>query len=290
MKDLVGKKFKETQVPIQQLYGLYAMEQLIVKLSKDEIADHLIVKGGFLLATHLGVQNRVTRDLDFTVQGFYLNEDTLRDFIDVIEQRDEKDQSYFECKAIKITRENFDYEGYNLRLDYINDKTKIPIHIDLTSGEKLVSIHYQKPFQSIFTDETYQMSSYEIEQVLVDKLYTLLAYGSIDDTNSRMKDYYDLYLLTKVQSNLNFHKVNKGLQKMMQQRNLVVPNEQYQPIIESLMASPKQNQMWAQYCSKNIYAADLPFDEVMTQVRMFAQDLIKQQQLAYTKKQNDLEI
>lgn len=105
-----------------------------------------------------------------------------------------------------------------------------------------------------------------------------------------MKDYYDLYLLTKTASSLDLSKVNKGLQKMMKQRDLVVPSERYQPIIKSLIASPKQNQMWAQYCSKNIYAADLSFDEVMTQVRMFAQDLIKQQQLVYTKKQNDLEI
>lgn len=290
MKSLVGSKAKEANIPVQQMYGLYAMDQVALKLSRSELANHLIMKGGFLIVTDFGVDQRVTRDLDFSLSNLSLDKQQVDNIITILEERSPEESGYFIFKDVTETREEFEYNGYNVKLNYCNGSMVIPISIDITTGEDLESIHYQRSFVSIFTQQTYQLNSYATEQIITDKLYTLLAYGSIDDTNSRMKDYYDLYLLTKTASSLDLSKVNKGLQKMMKQRDLVVPSEQYQSIIESLMASPKQNQMWAQYCSKNIYAADLSFDEVMTQVLMFAQDLIKQQQLAYTKKQNNLEI
>lgn len=65
------------------------------------------------------------------------------------------------------------------------------------------------------------MAGYPIEQILTGKFYILLAYGEIDDTNLRMKDYYDLYLLTKTNKDIDLEKVNIGLGKIMRQRNLL---------------------------------------------------------------------
>lgn len=73
MKNLIHQKSKESKLPPQQLYGLYAMDQLLAQLSKTKYSNHLIVKGGFLLTTTYGLENRATGDIDFTVEGLELN-------------------------------------------------------------------------------------------------------------------------------------------------------------------------------------------------------------------------
>ncbi|HIZ52673.1 MAG TPA: nucleotidyl transferase AbiEii/AbiGii toxin family protein, partial [Candidatus Enterococcus avicola] len=77
MKNLISKKSKETGLPAQQLYGLYAMDQFVSEISETEYSDYLIIKGGFLLTTSYGLDNRATGDIDFTVRDIALNEDNI---------------------------------------------------------------------------------------------------------------------------------------------------------------------------------------------------------------------
>lgn len=273
MKNMVAKKSKESGLAMQQLYGLFAMERLILKLSRSSYADQLVVKGGFLLTTELGVSYRATRDLDFTVRNSALSLDMLEGMINVIKQKDNSSE-YFECNSINETRDNFEYNGYNIKFDYYNEDTKIPINVDFTTGEELVAIDEKKQFTSIFTHEKYALSSYSTEQIISDKFYTLLAYGAIDDTNSRMKDYYDLYLLTKINKGINFEKVMLGLDKTMKQRNNLIHSKDYNPIIDSLSQSGFQNDYWSIYTSDTPYAGKISFKEVMDQIKGLSNKLI----------------
>lgn len=276
MKSLVGKKAHETKTPIQQLYGVYAMDRLILKLSKTEFSNNLIVKGGFLLTTDLGVSMRTTRDLDFTLQNITLNEGTINELLNFIEDREENDNEYFEFKSIDETRGDFNYNGYNLKLIYHNGTTEIPINVDITSGEDIISVRRNKRFKSIFNDEEYMINSYPMEQVISDKFYALLAYGSVDDTNSRMKDYYDLYLLTRIVDNLDLDEINLSLDKTMNQRDNYIETDNYDEIIDYLSGSENQKDLWTRYASKSSYAEGLTFEEVMNQVRFFSNELVQQ--------------
>lgn len=217
MKNLIRQRSMETGLPPQQLYGLYAMDQLVAQLSETEYSDHLIIKGGFLLTTSYGLDNRATGDIDFTVRGLALNEKNIMQMLDSLPISNGK--RTFDFVGIKETREDFDYNGYELKLIFHNDGVKIPLNVDLTTGEDLIQMEYNKNVRSIFTDEEYSILGYPVEQILSDKFYTLLAYGEIDDSNSRMKDYYDLYLLTKTNDNINLEKVNVGLGKTMNQHS-----------------------------------------------------------------------
>lgn len=274
MKNLIVKKSKESKIPVQQMYGLYAMDRLILKLSETEFADNLIVKGGFLLTTDLGVSMRSTRDLDFTVKNFLLDENKINKLIDAIETKEENDNEYFEFKSISETRGDFDYNGYNLKLIYRNGNTKIPINVDITSGEDIIAVQDKKRFKSIFTDEVYMLCSYSLEQVISDKFYTLLAYGNVDDTNSRMKDYYDLYLLTKMNKALDLDKVVLGLGKTMNQRDNFIHANDYELIIDDLSHSDRQKELWSVFSGGTPYAENLTFEEVMGQIKFFSNKLI----------------
>lgn len=284
MKMLIKEKSKESKLPPQQLYGLYAMDRLILKLSDSIYSDDLIVKGGFLLTTNLGLDSRATRDMDFTVRNIDLSEEIISELIDVIENNAENSREYFKVKGLKNIRNDFEYDGYSLTIDYFNDGTKIPISVDFTTGERLVSINEREKFKSIFTNEEYSLSSYTVEQVVVDKFYTFLAYGSHDDTNSRMKDYYDLYLINKLDKNIDYPLINKGLDEIMRQRDTFVKTNQYAEIIDYLHNSDYQRELWESYSKRTIYVNDLSFDDVIDQIQSLSNKLIKERMLSKEKK------
>lgn len=278
MRSLVNKKSKESKLPPQQLYGLYAMDRLILKLSNSTYSNDLIVKGGFLLTTHLGINSRVTRDMDFTIKNIPLSEEVIDDFISVIESDDTNSPECFKVRKVMDIRSDFEYGGYSLMIDYFNGKTKVPITVDLTTGEDLISINEHQHFKSIFTDESYSLSSYTVEQVVVDKFYTLLAYGAYDDKNSRMKDYYDLYLINKLEQNLDYSLVNKGLDRTMKQRDTFIKNDQYNEITDYLHDSEMQKGLWKSYSKRTPYASELSFDSVMEEIKILSSKLINQRQ------------
>ena len=276
MRNLVREKSKKSKLPTQQLYGLYAMDRLILKLSDSVYSRLLIVKGGgFLLTTHLGINSRATRDIDFTVIDFKLSNEMISNLVSVIESNGENSNEYFKIKEIKKFHSNLGYDGYSLSIDYFNESTKKPISVDFTTGEKLISIAEHAKFKSIFTNEQYLLSSYMVEQIIVDKFYTLIAYGSYDDTNTRMKDYYDLYLIRKINTNINYSLINEGLDLIMYQRDTIVKKSQYIDIINYLHQSEYQRALWNLYSKKVPYAKDLFFDDVMNEIKILAKTLIE---------------
>jgi len=272
MKNLIRQKSQETGLPPQQLYGLYAMDQFLAQLSETKYSNHLIVKGGFLLTTSYGLENRATGDLDFTVRGLDLSEENIVEMLNSLPKLGGK--QIFDLVGMKETREDFNYNGYELKLVFNNDGVKIPLNVDLTTGEDLIPMEHNKQVQSIFTAEKYPILGYPIEQILTDKFYTLLAYGEIDDTNSRMKDYYDLYLLTKTNEDLDFGKINVGLEKTMNQRNVHIDTDKYDEIITYLEESDKQRDLWSRFEESKPYAEGIEFDEVMNQIHQFSDELI----------------
>lgn len=282
MKNLIQKKSKESDLAPQQLYGLYAMEQFVSQLSRTKYADYLIVKGGFLLTVTQGLENRATGDLDFTVNGFDLNKNNL---IQMINSLDTIDTLYrFELKGLKETREKFEYNGFELKLIYHHDGVKIPFNVDFTTGEDLIEPIQKKKVSSVFSDEEYSILSYSLEQILTDKFYTLLAYGAIDDSNSRMKDYYDLYLLSKVNPNVDLEKINTGLKKTMKQRENHIDIKDYGVIINYLKESDKQKELWSRYSDIMPYAKGITFDKITDQILSFSNQLIREKQLQNDKK------
>lgn len=271
MKNLIRLKSIESGLPPQQLYGLYAMDQLLGQLSRSDFSKNLIVKGGFLLTTVYGLENRATGDLDLTVKGFELDKKNLVKLVESLQSSDEK--TIFEIKDIKETRESFDYAGYEVKLIYHNENAKIPLNVDFTTGESLIPVQSFKKTHSLFSNEEYSIVGYSIEQIVTDKFYTLLAYGAVDDTNTRMKDYYDLYLLTKLEREINFDSVNIGLRLTMKQRNNFIDTERYSLIIEGLKKSNLQKELWLRFENTMPYAKGLKFEQVMDQILFFSNQL-----------------
>lgn len=275
MKHLVKSKARETGLPVQQLYGLFAMEQLLIKLNASPYKDHLILKGGYVLSTTLGLDKRSTRDLDTTIRNLSLDREKMQEIADFVTQTNQE-ISHFELIGIKETREAFEYNGYELKLHYINGKARFPISIDFTTGEDLIDVMESDMIPSLFdTSVQLRFPRYPLEQIIADKFYTMLAYGKEGDTNSRMKDLYDLYILSKSYDTIDYVKVAEAVKKTMNQKNNQISVEEYEPVIHFLHSSDQQQVTWANYQRLYPFARDIDFDEVIHSLKSVANKLSK---------------
>lgn len=275
MKNLIDKKAKETNLPKQQLYGLYGLEQFLLKLNDSTYKDHLILKGGYLLSSVYGLDNRVTRDLDTTMINSTLTKETLEEIADFVTSPNKNGEKHFELRGIKETREDFDYNGYELKLFFKNGRSKIPISIDFTTGEDLAAIEKGNKIPLIFEkNESLDFPSYSIEQIITDKFYTTIAYGKYDDTNSRMKDYYDIHLLSTIGEDIDYSLVNEGLSKTMNQRNEIISKNDFESIILSLGESENQKSLWEKYRSVTPFAKEIEFDDVIEKMLEVSDNII----------------
>lgn len=155
--------------------------------------------------------------MDFTVTNLEIKSKDFEDFISIIEVRN-NDESYFEVTNLKDTRIGNINKGCSLSIIYHNGKSKFPLSLDITSGESLLPVE-KTEIPLFFEEGSVTLYAYPIEQVLSDKLYTTLAYGKVDDTNSRAKDLYDIYFIF---NHVKFDplKVRESFEKTSMQRNI----------------------------------------------------------------------
>lgn len=263
MKNLIAKKYKETNIPIQQLYNLYATEQIVKKLSESKFKDHLILKGGYLLSMMYGLNERSTKDLDTTVQHLALNEKTIDEMITFIETPEEDGKQYFKFLNKRETRQEFIYNGYNLNFMYQNGKTKFKVDLDLTTGEDLLKIIPKNQTNLLFEEKTIDFPGYPIEQILVDKYYTMLAYGT---DGTRAKDYYDMYLIPNL-SKINYKDMHQMLKQTLNQRESDAKFYYGFKTIYEIENSEYQKNLWNKWSDKQPYAKNIPFETVVDAMR-----------------------
>lgn len=270
MKNKIREVSQETGLAPQQLYGLFGMEQLVKRLSETKYRDHFILKGGYLLASKYGLSQRATQDLDATIQNMALTREKVEEIVHELTMPDTSNQKYFSLLSIRETREDFQYNGYNIKLLFQNGQAKFPIDIDMTTGEELLAISEDETIPLMFEEGVIHFPAYPVEQILADKFYTMLAYGT---DGTRMKDYYDLYILPKFNESIDYEKVHEAVDRTLEQRNITVSVERYFGVAEEIEQSPFQQKLWNNWQKQLPYASNLSFQEMIVGLKQVTESI-----------------
>ena len=112
LKAKINSKAKELNVPPQIMFQNYMMECFLERLSKSEYADRFIIKGGVLISSIVGLNNRTTMDIDTTVRNIPLNEREITKIISYVCSVENDDDFFFSLDRVEPIREDDEYEGY----------------------------------------------------------------------------------------------------------------------------------------------------------------------------------
>jgi hypothetical protein len=254
IKNLAKSKDMSAQVVLQN----YMFERFLERISKSEYKNKFILKGGMLIAAIVGIDNRSTMDMDATLKGYPLNEDSLSKAINDICSIDVDDDVIFSYIKVESTREDDDYGGYRASIQSVYDTIITPMQIDITTGDAITPREILYRFKMIFDDNTIDIWAYNIETVLAEKYETILRRGEF---NTRLRDFYDIYILTKTQ-NFNKKLFNEAILKTSKHRGTTHIFENIEKRISVVENSKDLKKLWDKYKKNYSYAKDISFEDI----------------------------
>lgn len=193
IRNLAKEKDMSAQVVLQN----YMFERFLKRLSKSAYRDKFILKGGILIAALVGIDNRATMDMDTTIKNYPINVGSLTKAIKEICSVNVEDGVTFSFLDIETIRDDDAYGGYRVSIISEYDTIITPMQIDITTGDVITPKENLYLFKTIFEESIIEIWAYNIETVLAEKVETILRRGEL---NTRPRDFYDVYILTKTQS------------------------------------------------------------------------------------------
>lgn len=260
---------KQTNIPNKYIIQNFMFEALLKRISNSNYKDKFIIKGGLLLSSIFGVNLRSTMDLDTTIKGLPLNKSTITKVITEIINIDLKDNITFEIENIKDIREEDLYSGYNVNLKADFDGLKTNLMIDITTGDIITYKEVEFKYNTLFDNDTINIMTYNYETIIAEKFETIIS-RNID--NTRMKDYYDLYMFVNLKWNdINKETLRKAIINTSKNRETLSYIENANDYINLIEDDSELKLLWNNYQKNYEYAKDISFEDTIKSIKIISE-------------------
>ncbi len=266
LKAIIKNIAKDKHISAQLVMQNFMLERLLERISVSDYQQSFILKGGFLIAAMVGLDTRATMDMDATIKGWAVNEENVKKmFLDICEI-DLEDDVTFEFKKIGEIREGDEYTGYRVSLAANYPPMSVPLKLDITTGDKITPREIEYKFKLLLEDREISVLAYNLETVMAEKLETVVSRG---DQNTRPRDYYDVYILAKLQyKNIDIESLKAALNATSTKRGSTEVLHNYKNILEVVKNSDVMINQWKVYQKDFEYAQDISFNEVCDAVEL----------------------
>jgi len=185
---------RATKRPFQELLQYYAMERFLYRLSKSPHRARFVLKGALMLYVWDAPLARATKDLDFLGRLDNSLETLERVVREVCAADVEPDGMLFDPGTVKTERikEDADYEGVRVRFVGMLGKARVAMQIDVGFGDVVTPGAETITYPVLLDFPAAELSGYPRETVVAEKFQAMVY---LRTANSRMKDFYDLWLL-----------------------------------------------------------------------------------------------
>lgn len=216
LKAIIKNLAKEKHISAQLVMQNFMLERLLERISLSRYQQNFILKGGFLIAAMVGLDTRATMDMDATIKGLPVNELTIREMFEEICNIELNDDVTFVFRNIGEIREGDEYTGYRVSLSANYPPMSVPLKLDITTGDKITPREIEYQFKLLLEDRSISVLAYNLETIMAEKLETVISRGN---QNTRPRDYYDIYILAKLQySNIDSESLKEALDATAKKR------------------------------------------------------------------------
>lgn len=243
------------------LMRLYMMERFLERISASEYRDNFIIKGGILVTSLIGVALRSTMDIDTTIKNLNLSDEDIHRIVDEICVIDLQDDVKFQVKQLSRIMDEMDYPGIRVTLNAFLGNMPVPMKIDISTGDVITprEIHHQ--YKLLLEDRSILLWSYNLETLLSEKLQTVLARGLL---NTRMRDFYDLYELSKIYyDKIDIATLKSAFTATCAKRDTQNLFEDAPQVITKIQQDNNLMALWKSYQKKYIYAVNISYNDIM---------------------------
>ncbi len=259
LKAVIKNIAKEKKISAQLVLQNYMLERFLERVSLSRYRDNFIIKGGFLIASMVGLDSRATMDLDATIRGYPVNEQMIRSMIEEIIAINVEDDISFRLKSVGEIREGDEYTGYRAALSADYEKMAVPLKLDITTGDKITPKEIEYDYKLMLENRSINVLAYNLSTILAEKLETVISRG---DQNTRPRDYYDIYILTKLQAaNIDLLSLKAALDATAKKRGSEAIISEYRKILQTVKDSDVMRRHWNDYQKNFDYASEIEFED-----------------------------
>jgi len=264
-KAIINNMAKENNVAAQSVLQTYMLERLLERISISKYKDNFILKGGMLISAMLGIDSRTTMDMDTTIKGFPLTKDNITNIMDEICNIEIDDNVTLKINKVELIREDDDYGGYRITFEAkYNNEMPVIMKTDITTGDKITYKEIEYSFTLMLEDRKIQIWSYNVETIIAEKFEAIVKRGVL---STRIRDYYDVYMLINTQNKIIDKKTLKdAITLTAQHRGTSEIIKDWKKIVEKIANDSKMRQQWKRYQKDNFYAEEIEYNELINAI------------------------
>ena len=257
IKGAIRNISKKTGVNPNSLLQMCLFEGILEKLSKSKYSENFILKGGLLISSLIGVDMRSTMDMDTTLKGIPLNEESISNILnEILAIEIDADIEYKLIKLSPIRQEDV-YEDFCASISCIFGKINATLNIDITTGDVITPREMNYSYSRILEEGTIPIMTYTIETILAEKFETI---SSRNITTTRARDFYDLYMIYSIyKDKIDKDILRKAIERTSKYRGSFETALQYKEIVELFRESETPKELWKKYTQNNPYSKDVDF-------------------------------
>lgn len=264
---------KKTNIPNKYLIQNFMFEALLKRISKSKYKDKFIIKGGLLFSSIFGVNLRSTMDLDTTIKGLPLDRETITKVISEIISIDVDDNVKLDIENIKDIREEELYSGFEVNLKAEFDGLKTNLMIDITTGDVITYKEVEFKYNTLFDNETINIMTYNYETIIAEKFESIIS-RNVD--NTRMKDYYDLYMFVNLKWNdINTKTLRKAIINTSKAHETLDYIDNASKYIALISDDSRLKALWNSYQNNYEYAKDIEFEDIINAIKVISEIVVQ---------------
>lgn len=238
----------------------YMMERFLERCATSEYRNHFILKGGMFVASYVGLDTRATMDIDTTVKAIPLTIEAAAKAIRAIIEIPLEDGVSFQIASVREIMADHEYAGFRFMLDGYLGRMKQPIKIDISTGDVITPAAIEYSYPLMFEERSISILSYNLETVLSEKMETILSRA---DANTRMRDYYDIYvLLNEKRNTIRSEILRAAFEATCRKRNTLKLIAQASGILNAVKDGEVLKRQWENYRKSSYYVGQLEWKEV----------------------------
>ena len=235
---------RERREDFQLILTRYGLERLLYRLGSSEYAGRFVLKGAMLFAFWTEEIYRPTKDLDLLGCGDGSADELKDQFQQIYQIAVQPDGIAYHHDSIQVEniREDQEYQGQRVKLRGMLGQAQINLQIDVGFGDVITPEAREIEYPTLLDLPPPRIRAYPKETVVAEKLQAMVAFGMV---NSRMKDFYDLWMMSR-QFPFEGETLIRAIQATFERRKTPIPKET--PLVFSPEFSQdrkKATQWWA---------------------------------------------
>lgn len=265
---------KAEQTEFGLMLTRFALERLLYRLSISRHREQFLLKGALLFDLWFDEPHRPTRDADFLAFGSPDLSAMAAIFREIC-ALEVKDGIVFDPISVKAQeiRKEANYAGIRITLMGSLDGARCPVQADIGFGDAVTPAPEESDYPVLLDDLPMpRLRVYSRYTVIAEKFHAIASLGM---ANSRMKDFFDLWVLTQ-HSVLDTSVLNRAITATFGRRGTALPTTTPLGLSDEFAADNAKQTQWRAFVGRNQLAAP-ELQIVVHHLRRFLESILEQE-------------